>query len=232
MPLLRPLAPAALALLTAAAASAQPIAIDGALDANDPVRAGGIPYDAYTFDVEEDQLVSVRMQSPTFDTYLIVRSPSGVETISDDFEGTMVSQVDLVAAEPGEWTAWASAYAAGLTGAYTFTVRSSDLGRSQLIQGRLDRQDAQALKGEYFDTHTFESDGDGPVLLQLTSLGFDGYLVVTSPDGTVTREEGATAESLQVGPLPAARGRWRVDVTTAYAGMVGAYDLRFIAFDR
>jgi hypothetical protein len=232
MPLFRSLAVPALGLLLAAPAAAQPSVHQGTLDANDPVRPGGAPYDAYTFEVEEDQLVTVRMESQTFDTYLIVRSPSGVETISDDFAGTMVSQVDLVAAEPGEWTAWASAYAASLTGDYTLTIRPAGIGRSQLVQGRLDRQDAQALKGEYFDTHTFESGGGGQVLIQLTSLGFDGFLVVTSPDGTVVREEGATAENLQVGPLPAARGRWRVDVTTAYAGMVGAYDLKFIAFER
>src|SRR5690606_34286083 len=91
----------ALAALLAAPAAAQPAVYDGTLDANDPVRPGGQPYDAYPFEVRADQLVTVRMQSPTFDTYLIVRSPSGVETISDDFDGTMISQVDLVAAEPG-----------------------------------------------------------------------------------------------------------------------------------
>jgi hypothetical protein len=219
------------ALLLAAAAAAQPSTYDGRLDAGDPVRADGIPYDAYTFEVEEDQLVTVRMESQEFDTYLIVRSPSGVESVSDDFSGTMVSQVDLVAAEAGTWTAWASAYAAGLRGRYTLSIRHGAVGQGRLVQGRLDRRDAQALKGEYYDTHTFDAGGDGEVLIQLVSLGFDGYLVVTRPDGTVLREEGASAEDLQLGPLPAMRGRWRIAVTTAVPGMVGAYDLRFVVFD-
>jgi hypothetical protein len=231
MSLLRVLA-ALPALLLAAAAAAQPPPYDGRLDDGDPVRDGGIPYDAYTFDVEEDQLLTVRMESQEFDTYLIVRSPSGVESTSDDFAGTMISQVDLVAAEAGTWTAWASAYGPSHRGRYTLSIRQGAVGQGRLVQGRLDRRDAQALKGEYYDTHTFDAGDDGQVLIQLVSLGFDGYLVVTRPDGTILREEGASAEHLQLGPLPAMRGRWRIDVTTAAPGMVGAYDLRFVVFDR
>ncbi len=67
-------------------------------------------------------------------------------------------------------------------------------------------------------------------MIQLTSLGFDGYLVVTRPDGVVVRNGGSTPESMQVGPVPAMRGRWRVDVTSEAAGMVGAYDLRVVEF--
>jgi hypothetical protein len=232
MPLAFRLVPAALAALLVAAPAAQPVVHEGTLDANDPVRDNGSPYDPYTFEVREDQLVTVRMESQEFDTYLIVRSPSGVETVSDDFEGTMISQVDLVATEAGTWTAWASAFSSSSLGSYTLSVRPGAVGQGRLAQGRLDHQDQQALKGEYFDTHTFESGRDGEVLIQLTSLGFDGFLVVTLPDGTIVREEGMTSENLQVGPMPAARGRWRVDVTTAAPGMVGAYDLRFVTFDR
>jgi hypothetical protein len=207
---------------------AQPLVVNGALGPNDPLRPGGASYDEYEFDVQENQLVTVRMQSTTFDTYLIVRSPSGAELISDDYDGTMVSQVDLIAPEAGRWVAWASSYSSGTIGDYTFTVRRRSTANARLVQGRLDRQDDRALKGEYFDTHTFDSDGRGEVMVQLTSLGFDGYLVVTRPDGAVIRASGTSAENMHVGPLPAERGRWRVDVTSEAAGMVGAYDLRFI----
>jgi hypothetical protein len=210
------------------AAVAQPLSFDGSLDANDPTRPGGASYDEYAFDVSADQIVTVRMQSTTFDTYLIVRSPSGAELISDDFDGTMVSQVDLIAPEQGRWVAWASSYSAGTQGDYALTIRQRSTAGGRLVQGRLDRQDERALKGEFFDTHTFESRGQGEVLVHLTSLGFDGYLVVTRPDGVVIRESGSSAENMHVGPLPAMRGRWRVDVTSEAAGMVGAYDLRFI----
>jgi len=214
--------------LAAAAANAQPARYDGSLSPNDPVRSGGAWYDAYTFEVAQDQVVTVRMESTTFDTYLIVRSPSGTESISDDFEGTMISQVEIVAPEQGRWVAWASSYSAGTDGDYTLSVRPHEAARVQAVEGRLDRQDARSLKGEYFDTLYFESRGEGGVLVHLTSLGFDGYLVVTAPDGTVVREHGANAETMYAGPLPAARGRWRVDVTSEAEGMVGAYDLRFV----
>jgi hypothetical protein len=220
--------PAAVVLAFAPALLAQPVVVGGSLGPNDPQRPGGASYDEYEFVVEENQLVTIRMQSTTFDTYLIVRSPSGAELISDDYEGTMISQVDLIAPEAGRWVAWASSYSSGTVGDYTFTIRPRSTSNARLVQGRLDRQDQRALKGEYFDTHTFESDGRGEVMVQLTALGFDGYLVVTRPDGIVIRESGASAENMHVGPLPAMRGRWRVDVTSEAAGMVGAYDVRFI----
>lgn len=223
--------PLCLALL-AASAAAQPTVYDGTLDAQDPTRPGGAYYDAYTFDARENQPVTVRMQSETFDTYLIVRSPSGIESISDDFEGTMISQVDLIAAEAGRWTVWASAYSSTYTGDYTLTIRPGNPGRSRLVQGRLDRQDEQAIKGEYYDTLTFDSRGDGEVIVQLTSLGFYGFLVVTAPDGTVTRISAGGQEQMQTVPMPNQRGEWRVDVTTDAPNMVGAYDVRFTEFDR
>ncbi len=229
MSIFRALALATCTLLAGAGAS-QAQTHDGTLGPNDPVRPGGAWYDEYAFEVDEDEIVTVRMQSTSFDTYLIVRSPSGVETVSDDFEGTMISQVEVVAPEQGRWVAWASSYSTGTEGDYTLSIRTRETDRTRVFEGRLDRQDEQALKGEYFDTHTFELGNDREVMIQLVSLGFDGYLVVTRPDGVVMRDGGSAAELMQVGPMPSMRGRWRVDVTSEAAGMVGAYDLRVVEF--
>ena len=68
----------------------------------------------------------------------------------------------------------------------------------------------------------------GQVIVELLSLGFDGYLVVTGPSGEVHRNDDAGSTQLsRIGPLTGT-GKWRIDVTSNSAGETGAYDLRFI----
>ena len=213
-------------LLTAVVAQAQTQA--GALEAGDPVRDNGARYDIHTFEAAEAQQVTVRMESDAFDTFLIVRSPSGIESVNDDYDGERVSLLDFIASEAGTWTVWASAYSEGLEGPYALTVTHGATGSIEKREGRLDHADEQALKGEFFDTHHFEISTGAEFLAELYSLGFDGYLVVTAPDGQTWRNDDAGSISLsRIGPL-SGTGRWTVIVTSNQAGEVGAYDLRLI----
>lgn len=213
-------------LLLATVAQAQ--TYEGALEAGDSVREGEIWYDAYTFEAATAQRVRVRMTSSTFDTYLIARSPTGVETINDDFEGQEVSQLDFLTSEAGTWTVWASAYGATMSGAYTLEVNLGGIGKIETLTGRLDPSDAVALKGEYYDTHSIDVKTSEPFMIELVSLGFDGYLVVTAPSGETWRNDDAGSQTLsRVGPIQG-MGTWRVDVTSVAAGEVGAYDVRII----
>lgn len=212
------------------AAGAQAQSYTGSLTAGDPVREQGMWYDAYTFEASSAQQVRVRMASAEFDTYLIVRSPAGVETINDDFEGSSVSQLDFLASEAGTWTVWASSYGPDMGGAYTLDVTLGETGKLEVITGRLDPSDAVALKGEYYDTHSIDVPTDDPFVVELVSLGFDGFLVVTSPSGQAWRNDDADSQTLsRVGPVQGA-GKWRIDVTTVGPGQVGAYDVKIMTF--
>lgn len=200
----------------------------GALEAGDRVRDNGARYDVYTFEAAEAQQVTVRMASDVFDTFLIVRSPSGIESFNDDYEGERVSLLDFLASEGGTWTVWASAYSEGLEGPYEVSIQLGAKGEVETREGRLDFSDTQALKGEFYDTHYFEIATGSEFIVELQSLGFDGYLVVTAPDGQVWRNDDAGSTMLsRVGPLNGT-GRWRIDVTSNQRGEVGAYDLRLI----
>jgi len=210
-------------------ASAMAQTTTGTLGAGDPERGEGIYYDAVTFPVDVPSRITVRMESPDFDTYLIVRSPSGQESYNDDFESQSVSQVDLIATETGTWTIWASAYGVGMVGGYTLDVtRGSEL-EVETIQGRLDYRDAIALKGEYFDTIEKELTVAGTYIFELVSLGYDGYLVVKSPSGDVWRNDDAGSITVsRVGPVAGSAGVWTIQVTSAAAGEQGAYDLNIV----
>jgi hypothetical protein len=215
-------------LILASPATAQ--SIMGSLNAGDPSRGGGELYEAHSFQIDGAQQVTVRMESVNFDTYLIVRSPSGVESTNDDFESQSVSQLEIWATESGKWTVWASQYSSEGGGEYSLTIQRGTSAEVTVIQGRLDYADQLALKGEYFDTHSWDVPAGSSIIVELLSLGFDGYLVVTSPTGEIVRNDdsqsGSTSLS-RVGPL-SGEGKWRVDVTSNSPAEMGAYDLRLI----
>ncbi|HYE96098.1 MAG TPA: hypothetical protein VD962_07795 [Rubricoccaceae bacterium] len=223
-------------IITPALAFAQPSdgMQSGVLEEGDPLRPGGHYYDAYTLNLQEGELMTVRMESQEFDTYLLVRSPSGQEQYNDDFGSTAVSQIDLLATEDGTWTVWATTFSAGSGGQYTLNMERQGQAEVRLIQDRLDRQDERLLKGEYVDFHTVESNGQRALRVVLDPLGFTGFLAVTDPSGTVHRSDSGEmmemggVQMLTLGPLPAMRGRWQVAVTTMGMGEVGAYDLRLL----
>ncbi|NNE70851.1 MAG: hypothetical protein HKN29_10885 [Rhodothermales bacterium] len=220
----------ALGLALAAPSAAQQMT--GSLDPTDSTRDGGELFDAHTIKVTDTRKLTVRMESPLFDTYLIVRSPSGVETVNDDFDGQEVSQVEVWATEPGEWTVLASQYSSEGGGAYTLDVTQGPIARLEVTEGRLDYADQVALKGEFYDTHTWEASAGDQVIFELLSLGFDGYLVVTSPSGRVWRNDDAGSTRIaRVGPVAAA-GKWRIDVTSNAVDETGAYDLRVIVLPK
>lgn len=217
-------------LLVAQPAAAQ--TYTGSLDDGDTTRDFGELYDAYSFDAQQGQQVTVRLEGTGgLDTYLVVRSPSGAEWTNDDFAGANVSQVDVVAGEAGTWTVWASGFNAEARGPYNLEITLGGIAEVTTVQGRLDPSDAQAIKGEFYDTLTIDAPTAGAFTVELLSYGFDGYLRVTSPNGQSWRNDDAGSTTVsRVENLVGAPGEWTVDVTTVGADEVGAYDLRVLVF--
>lgn len=219
-----------LLLVIALPAAAQ--TYSGSLDDGDLTRSFGELYDAYTFEAQQGQQVTVRLEGTGgLDTYLVVRSPSGTEWTNDDFAGANVSQVQIVAGEAGTWAAWASGFNAEARGPYDLTITLGGIAEVTTVQGRLDPSDAQAIKGEYYDTFTIDAPASGSFTVELISYGFDGYLRVTAPSGQSWRNDDAGSTTLsRIDNLVGADGEWTVDVTSALAEEVGAYDLRVLVF--
>jgi hypothetical protein len=188
------------------------------------------PYASHAITVKERQMVTIRMTSGDFDTYLMAESPGGIFMYNDDYDGQEVSQIDMIAPEGGQWTIMAAGYDQAAGGDYTLEVTLGAIGEAQAISGRLDRTDALSIKGEFYDTHTVDITTDQPFHVELVALGFDGYLVARSPDGRHWRNDDAESMSTsRIGPL-SGTGTWTFFVTSSTEGEVGAYDLNIITF--
>lgn len=217
-----------MAAATVSAAPAQ--SFSGVLASSDPVWESSRHYDTYTIEVAQNQQVTVHMTSSEFDTYLIVRGPDGTTYTNDDYESQSVSHLEFLATAAGNWMVMASAYDMQGAGSYTVDVTLGAVGEVETMSGRLDPTDPEALKGEYYDTHTIEVSDDRSFTVELTSFGFDGYLVVRSADGETWRNDDAESTTVsRIGPLSGV-GTWTVIVTTASSDQVGAYDLKVIRF--
>lgn len=221
-----------LLLLLALALPAAAQTHSGSLEDGDATRDFGEPYDPYTFEAEEGQQVTVRMEGTEgLDTYLVVRSPSGMEWTNDDFDGTNVSQVSLVAGEAGTWDVWASGFNSEARGPYTLDIALGGIAEVTTISGRLDPSDPQTIKGEHYDTLTIDAPESGTFTVELLCYGFDGFLRVTAPNGRMWRNDDAGSTTIsRVENLEGMPGEWTVDVTTVGEGAVGAYDLRVLVF--
>jgi len=95
----------------------------GRLEAGDLEIDLGKYQDIYSFQGTQGQNIRVDMTSNAFDTYLIVRAPSGAEYSNDDFEAsTARSLVELTLPESGRYQVIATSYSAGMTGNYQLTA--------------------------------------------------------------------------------------------------------------
>lgn len=196
----------------------------------------GKPYDAYTVSVEDGNQFTVTMTSQEFDTYLIVKSPSGQQWTNDDFGSTSVSQVDFNAPMTGEYTIWATAFSDSGRGSYEVRVKESSATVVFTETGRLDYDDEKLIKGEYYDEFIVTAPSSGEFFVELMPLGFNGFMRVTSPSGAQQTTDLYTyynddQRSVRLGPFEGERGTWTVEVTTSSPMEVGAYDVRVIQMD-
>ncbi len=105
--------------------SVAPRTTQGALAQGDATRPSGEFADNLSFNWPAGAAVRLEVTSSEFDTFLIVRSPSGVVQQNDDgIQGTTNSALDLVTTEAGQYTVTVSSYRAGETGNYQLVVRA------------------------------------------------------------------------------------------------------------
>lgn len=117
---------AAVAAAIPATAARGDAPIRGALERGDNTLSSGEFVDRYTRTFTRGAPVSIRATSTTFDTYLIVRSPSGHQSDNDDFaSGDTNAGIDIPSAEEGEYTVLVTSYRPGEAGDYTLTMSSS-----------------------------------------------------------------------------------------------------------
>ncbi len=209
----------------------------GELGAGDETLSGGRYVDSHSFSVRAGQRIVVDLRSDQFDTYLILRRPSGEQTSNDDFAGsTEHSRIDLVAVESGEWTARATSYAEGEVGSYEITVALAGaetvVGAGPRFEsGRLEGGDETLPTGAYVDRYRFQGLAGQRVVFDLRSNAFDTYLIIRTPGGEQLHNddyEGDASRSL-LSLTPTEDGEFGITVTSYRSGESGGYDLRIIS---
>ena len=120
---------AAFLLAACAPGPTGPTTESGALEDGDMTLSSGEFFDPFTVRVSEGQWISVEVTAEGFDPYLIVRSPSGPQSDTDDSEtgNTASTQSVVQATEAGRWDVIVTSYAPGETGSYTVTYEVTDV---------------------------------------------------------------------------------------------------------
>ena len=96
--------------------------VSGVLDAEDQKRSDESWYEGWSIDAQAGDRAVLVLQSPDFDAYLTLVSPTGRAFNDDDGGGGTDSRLDMTFDEAGRWTVVANTLNAGDTGGYTLSV--------------------------------------------------------------------------------------------------------------
>ncbi|MFC1628154.1 pre-peptidase C-terminal domain-containing protein [Gemmatimonadota bacterium] len=205
----------------------------GRLESGDTSLPSGEYVDNYSFEARAGQHIVVELRSTDFDTYLMVKSPSGDQTENDDHDGDVnISRVEIDAGESGTWSILATSFEKGETGSYEVIISVSGDGGggggTRRESGSLAKGDSRLETGEYYDSYTFEAEVGQTVVVDLRSSEFDTYLGIGSPSEELNEnddwEEGDTTHS-RVEVDITESGTWSI-VATSYEGEeTGSYEL-------
>ena len=212
--------------------------VRGSLSSSDPTRSGGERYDAYYVSASEGDFIFARMESSAFDTYLEILNPRGeVVGTNDDFEGTSVSQLEVLADMPGRYEVRATAYSSSGSGAYSleYAVREGFNApgiQAYTEQGELRSGDERDSNGKYLDTYSVYVTSGQRVIVRMVSNDFDTYLRLVDPTGDVVETNddfgGSTSESF-IEHTASISGTYTIQITSYAADATGRYTLEYAA---
>jgi hypothetical protein len=221
----------------------------GALAAGDAQLTSGEWSDTYELSWPVGTTVHLEARSAAFDTYLIVRTPSGRQTDNDDqVPGNLNAALDFVVSEPGVHRVMVTSYAPGMSGAYELAIGGGGGGAAPpstapptaptpptapspggpgSVAGALAAGDRTLSSGEFMDAFPMTFTPGSPISIRLDSTEFDTYLIVRSPSGRQTDNDDFRPGDLNSGvDLPAAEaGEYTVTVTSYRPGETGRYTL-------
>lgn len=187
--------------------------------------------DRYVFAATSGQNAIIDLSSADFDTYLLLRTPSGKELSNDDFEGrTDRSLLTIEAPETGEYEIVVSSFMSDESGDYSLSLtldENSDTPGTRAESGILSSSDEQLESGEYIDI--FELNGRPGQRLQadLRSEDFDTFLILITPSGEQFENDDTDSTNRSFLDMTLTEtGDYRVVVTSYGVGAIGNYTLQ------
>lgn len=220
--------------------------LEGTLAASDMKLPAGESADVYPLDLVAGNRVLVEMSSKKFDTYLVLKAPSGQVFEVDDTSGDIhFSQVDMIAEETGTWLIYATSSQAGEKGKYNIVVSMdasststasapssggptpTPLSPGQSVSGELASGDATLNAGEWVDHYSIEAQAGQTLVVEMSGASLDTYLGLRAPSGEVFSNddfEGNRNRS-RIDQVVEESGTWTIYATTYQAGQGGSYTL-------
>ncbi|MEK6542561.1 MAG: pre-peptidase C-terminal domain-containing protein [Pseudomonadota bacterium] len=246
------LAGAALLALSTGAFAQQQVrvgqTVNGDLREGDTQLSSGEFSDTYEITGRAGQVVTVRMTSPAFDPYLMMRGPEGFTQDNDDVsQGVRDAELVVTLPANGRYRIIATSFAKGESGRYTLAITGANAGTpaasvpapvtaaaaatispGMRVNGDLARGDRQLSTGEFADHYTLEGRAGQHIELRLESGAFDPFVQINGP-GNFTEandDDPSGGRGSRLGVTLPADGRYSVMVTSYAANEVGAYTLR------
>ena len=184
--------PVAPTITTASLDLSDGLAIDGDLGAGDDQIDEAFA-DVYEFDGSAGQPLAIGVASDAFDTYLILRAPSGEEVRNDDFEGDTDSLISTTLSETGRYQLIVTSFDAGETGAYQLATATAQAEppapsviRTAAILGDGDEDD---MYGFPTDTFTFPGQAGENLGVSVVSDDFDTMMTLVAPSGEIIEND-------------------------------------------
>ncbi len=215
--------------------------INGELAEGDSALDRGEFIDLHTVEGRPGQTLRVDLRSSEFDTYLIVRSPTGEQFDNDDFEGQRDRSVlDVAMTEAGSYVIGVTSYDPGETGRYELHIDHADgasagggqagdirLTLGQPTSGSLTSQDEVLPTAQYYDLYTFDVDAGQSLRIDLSASQFDTYLRVLLPSGELLENDDfeSRRDLSRIELMASQSGRLRVVATSYTPEAVGDYKL-------
>ena len=202
--------------------------IGGELTGEENLNSKGNPAVEYIIKIKEKRMLDIWLNSDDFDPFLIVESDGGTVLEDDDTYGNN-SHLSIVA-EPGEYKIWAGSYNPEDRGQFELVYEKGPEVKVTKLEGRLDSNDPQLPKGEFFDQFEHNINPNGHFQIRLKGYGFTGFLLVESPSGKAYRSNDFDNSGGYpiVKNLAPERGTWKITVTSSYLETQGSYDVEIL----
>lgn len=185
--------------------------VSGQLDADSNILESDRSFfNAYTFEIQQGQRITVDMMSDELDAYLILIDPNGRDVAQDD-DGGNGTNARLLATVPqsGTYTILANSHSPGETGRYQLRVAANSAATSPATrpqQSGVILQESGVLgqnslvlssDGSLYEEHLFEGQAGQLVTINMESNDFDTYLMLIGPDGEmVAQNDDSGSETL------------------------------------
>lgn len=204
----------------------------GSESTRSPVR--GEPYDAWEFEVEAGQQLTITMTSKDFDSFLAVFAPGMPVLRNDDGASDIDAQIVLTAEQAGTMTIHAASYDVEAVGQYQVVVTVAQdepkpagpvIVNAIDTTGRFARGDKTRDEGQFVKRYEVEAKAGDRIRVDMTSQVVDPHLFLTSPDGKTLENDDYQARIDQsvIETQAGVDGVYRVTASSFAAGETGEY---------